>query len=555
MELMKKTTVLCGIMLTLALPITSQNTYRSTVWTADQGNGTYKNPILYADYSDPDAIRVDDDFYLTSSSFNCSPGLQILHSKDLINWTIIGAAVPYTIPPATDEKPQHGKRIMAPCIRYHKGEFYIFWGDPDQGAFMVKAPTPQGPWSEPVLVKQGKGIIDTTPLWDNDGRVYLAHAYAGSRVGINSVLAICELNEQATKAITPSRIVFDGHNRLKTCEGPKFYKRNGYYYIFHPAGGVPTGFQAVLRSKNIYGPYESRIVLHQGKSPVNGPHQGAWVTTPTGENWFLHFQDAGTYGRVVHLQPMKWLNDWPVIGEDKDNDGCGEPVLQHKKPDVGKNYPIHTPQESDEFDTYTLGYQWQWQGNFNERWHYCAGDKGYLRLYSYPVCKDYHNLWDVPNLLLQKTTGPRMTVSTKISFTPTSKCKGERTGLVIMGRDYAGLIIENTENGLILSQTDCFQADKGARETVNAQVFPTETTFYLQAKIYNTGKKLENGRDLQVLCDFYYSMDGKKYKQLGKTFQLREGAWIGAKYGIFCTRPHIQIGDGGWADIDWFHVE
>ena len=253
---MKARKTLMSLCLLLALPLAAQQkNYVSEVWVADQGNGKYKNPVLYADYSDPDACRVGDDYYMTSSSFNCLPGLQILHSKDLVNWTIIGAAVPYALPPIeTPERPEHGNRVWAPAIRHHNGEFYIFWGDPDQGAFMVKAKDPKGPWTEPVLVKPGKGIIDTCPLWDEDGKVYMVHAYAGSRAELKSVITICELNAEATKAITPSRIVFDGHEAHQTCEGPKFYKRNGYYYIFHPAGGVPTGWQVVLRSKNVYGP-------------------------------------------------------------------------------------------------------------------------------------------------------------------------------------------------------------------------------------------------------------------------------------------------------------
>lgn len=349
------------------IPVAAQTqNYVSKVWVADQGDGTYKNPILYADYSDPDVCRVGDDYYMTSSSFGCLPGLQILHSKDLVNWTIAGVAVPRSLAPHTDVAPQHGNRVWAPCIRHHNGEFYIFWGDPDQGIFMTKAKDVKGPWIEPVLVKAAKGIIDTTPLWDDDGRVYLAHAFAGSRAGLKSVIAVCELNSEATQTISPSRIVFDGHEAHQTCEGPKFYKRNGYYYIFHPAGGVPTGWQVVLRSKDVYGPYEWRTVLAQGKSPVNGPHQGGWVDTPSGEDWFIHFQDVGAAGRLVHLQPMKWINDWPVIGEDKDGDGCGEPVLTYKKPDVGKTYPICTPQESDEFDSNELGLQWQFNGNIDD---------------------------------------------------------------------------------------------------------------------------------------------------------------------------------------------
>ncbi len=536
---------------------TAQN-YVSKVWVADKGNGTYKNPVLYADYSDPDACRVGDDFYMTSSSFNCLPGLQILHSKDLVNWSIIGAAVPYALPPVTDTRPEHGNRVWAPCIRHHNGEFYIFWGDPDQGAFMVKSKNAEGPWSEPVLVKEGKGIIDTSPLWDDDGRVYLVHAYAGSRAGLKSVIAICELNKDASKAITQSRIVFDGHEAHQTCEGPKFYKHNGYYYIFHPAGGVPTGWQVVLRSKNVYGPYEWKTVLAQGKSPVNGPHQGAWVTTPTGEDWFLHFQDVGAYGRLVHLQPMKWVNDWPVIGIDKDGDGCGEPVLTYKKPNVGKNYPICTPQESDEFNTNIISPQWQWHANINEKWAFFNETEGYVRLYSYPVPENYKSLWDVSNLMLQKTPAPNFTATTKITFSPAQKYKGERTGLVVMGRDYAGLFVENSDKGLVLTEAVCNKADRGAAEVAEESVLLKGNTFYLRVKFSSNNDKIkesEGGNDIIVKCDFSYSTDGNTFKKIGNTFKAKEGQWIGAKVGIFCTRPAIVTNDGGWADVDWFRID
>lgn len=542
-----------------ALPMAAQQKeYVSQVWVADWGDGTYQNPVLYADYSDPDACRVGNDFYMTSSSFNCLPGLQILHSNDLVNWRIIGAAIPYRLTPvSTPERPEHGNRIWAPAIRHHNGEFYIFWGDPDQGVFMTKARDPQGPWTEPVLVKAGQGIIDPCPLWDDDGQVYLVHAYAGSRAQLKSVIAICQLNEEATQAVTPSRIVFDGHEAHPTCEGPKFYKKGGYYYIFHPAGGVPTGWQVVLRSKNVYGPYECKTVLAQGNTSVNGPHQGAWVDTPTGEDWFLHFQDVGAYGRLVHLQPMKWKDGWPVIGTDPDGDGCGEPVLSHRKPDVGRTYPVCTPQESDEFDGYTLSPQWQWHANINEKWAYYAGNHGFVRLYSYPVVPQYRNLWDVANLLLQKTPAPNFTATMKLTFSPTDKYRGERTGLVVMGMDYAALMLENTADGLTLSQVECISADKGQPEQVNASVGLTGGTVYLRVRFGCDGRKIaqsEGGHDLLVTCDFSYSTDGRTFSPLGTTFQAREGKWIGTKVGTFCTRPAIKANDGGWADVDWFRI-
>ena len=544
---MKRLTQTLAFCLLTVFTAVAQKNYVSEVWVSDLGNGKYKNPVLYADYSDPDACRVGDDFYMTSSSFNCLPGLQILHSKDLVNWTIIGAAVPNALSPIeTPERPEHGNRVWAPAIRHHNGEFYIFWGDPDQGAFMVKAKDPKGPWSEPVLVKAGKGIIDTCPFWDEDGKVYMVHAYAGSRAGLKSVITICELNAEATKAITPSRIIFDGHEAHQTCEGPKMYKRNDYYYIFHPAGGVPTGWQTVLRSKNIWGPYEWKIVMAQGNTNINGPHQGAWVDTPDGkEDWFFHFQDKEAYGRVVHLQPMKWVDGWPVIGVDKDGDGCGSPVYSYKKPNVGKTYSIETPAESDEFDSLELGLQWQWQANPKPIWYFCDGGNSLLRLYSY-YTENQVNLWDVPNLLLQKFPTEDFTVTTKVSFAPSSKYTGERTGLVVMGADYAVLAIENRADGLILVQNVCRKADKKGKEEENASVKLSDNTLFLRVKVKKDSEK-------EAICSFSYSVDGKKFISLGENFTAKPGKWIGAKVGLFITRPKA-VNDGGWVDIDWFRV-
>ena len=295
----------------------------SKVWVPDLGNGKYKNPVIFADYSDPDVCRKGDDYYLVSSSFDAVPGLPILHSKDLVNWTIIGHALRRQPPYDHFSKPQHGNGAWAPAIRYYNNEFYIYYPDPDYGIYLVKAKDPAGPWTEPILVQPGKGLIDPCPLWDDNGRIYLVHAYAGSRAGIKSVLTINRMNEEGTKFIEEGVIVYDGHGIDPTVEGPKMYKKNGYYYIFAPAGGVSNGWQLVLRSKNIYGPYERRIVMAQGRTDINGPHQGAWIETPEDESWFIHFSDKGPYGRVVYLEPMKWINNWPVVGTNSNNDGTG----------------------------------------------------------------------------------------------------------------------------------------------------------------------------------------------------------------------------------------
>ena len=537
------TAVIC---LLLCWGTVSAQSYVSQVWVSDLGNGKYKNPVVDADYSDPDVCRVVDDYYMTSSSFACIPALQILHSKDMVNWRIIGTAIERLLPEERFSQMQHGNGVWAPSIRYHQGEFYIYYGDPDTGIYMVKSKDPAGKWDNPVLVKAAKGIIDTCPLWDEDGNAYIVHGYAGSRAGLKSILGLIRMTLDGTRAIGESRIIFDGHIGNATIEGPKFYKRDGWYYIFAPAGGVPTGWQTVLRSKNIWGPYEWKIVMAQGNTNINGPHQGAWVDTPDGkEDWFFHFQDKEAYGRVVHLQPMKWVDGWPVIGVDKDGDGCGSPVYSYKKPNVGKTYSIETPAESDEFDSLELGLQWQWQANPKPIWYFCDGGNSLLRLYSY-YTENQVNLWDVPNLLLQKFPTEDFTVTTKVSFAPSSKYTGERTGLVVMGADYAVLAIENRADGLILVQNVCRKADKKGKEEENASVKLSDNTLFLRVKVKKDSEK-------EAICSFSYSVDGKKFISLGENFTAKPGKWIGAKVGLFITRPKA-VNDGGWVDIDWFRV-
>ncbi|TKC55434.1 glycosyl hydrolase 43 family protein [Pedobacter hiemivivus] len=517
--------------------------YISKVWVADQGNGTYKNPILDADYSDPDAIRVGDDFYLVASSFDAVPGLPILHSKDLVNWKIIGHVFNRQAPFDHFAKTQHGNGVWAPAIRYRNNEFYIYYPDPDFGIYVTKAKNPAGPWSKPELIEPGKGLIDPCPIWDDNGKVYLAYAYAGSRAGIKSVIAVKQLNTEGTRTLDAGVIVYDGHETDPTIEGPKFYKRNGYYYIFAPAGGVSTGWQLVLRSKNIYGPYERKVVMDQGKSTVNGPHQGAWVNTQTGEDWFLHFQDKDTYGRVVHLQPMKWVNDWPVIGVDKDGDGTGEPVMNYKKPNVGNVYPIETPAESDEFNSLAMGLQWQWQANPKATWSFLNAEKGTLRLYSDQVPDSARNYWDVPNILLQKFPTEEFKATTKLTFSPNTKIESEKAGLIIMGQSYANLSIKSKKDGNYLIYSVGKNAHKGGKEVETTLSKLTGATLYLRVTVVKGGK-----------CKFSYSLDGQKFEDTGNEFVATPGQWIGAKVGLFCTRD-VKINDSGYADFDWFRIE
>jgi len=529
----------------------------SHVWVADKGDGTYRNPILHADYSDPDVIRVGKDFYMTASSFDAVPGLPVLHSRDLVNWELIGHALPQQPPVEVYSRTQHGNGVWAPAIRRHNGTYYIFYPDPDFGIYRVTAQDPAGPWSAPLLIKQVKGWIDPCPFWDDDGHAYLISAMSASRSALKSTLILSRMAPDGSRLLDEGALVYDGHAQVDppaqestndhnrpvshkpddpTVEGPKLYKRNGFYYIFAPAGGVPQGWQLALRSRNIYGPYERRVVLSKGNTNVNGPHQGAWVDTAAGESWFVHFQDKGPYGRVVHLEPMKWVDDWPVIGND------GMPVASYRKPNVGEPPPPRaTPADSDEFNRPTLGLQWQWQADPKPAWAFPSAALGSLRLYAIPPPEGAHNLWEVPNLLLQKLPAPQFTVTAKITFD--ARVPDDRVGLVVMGSDYSYLGVRKKADGLYLSQSICKDADQGAAERESAAVELPGSTFYLRVRI-----------TADALARFSYSANGTDFEEIGEPFALKQGRWIGTKIGLFAlgTTP---VSEYGYADVDWFRVQ
>ena len=550
------------LMAVVCLPLLASAQYVSKVWSPDRsaegrlqgknGDGTYTNPVINADYSDPDVCvgASGEDYYMTASSFQCVPGLPILHSKDLVNWEIINYALGnlYEGDEALLEhfsSPRHGAGVWAPSIRYHAGWYYIYWGDPDFGVYMVKTQDPAGKWEAPVCVIKGQGYIDTTPLWDEDGRCYLVNGWANSRSKFASVLTVRELSADGTRVIGQPVIVFDGNGTEdRTCEGPKFYKRDGWYWIMCPAGGVPTGFQLAMRSRSPYGPYEHKIVLAQGKTTINGPHQGGWVHTKYGEDWFLHFQDKEAYGRVVHLNPVDWSTGWPIMGNK------GEPVTTYKKPKSSSKTVVN-PVESDEFDSNTLGLQWQWHANYDEKFGMPTAF-GTYRIYNYKLSDNFVNFWEVPNLLLQKTPADKFTATTKIRFT--SKAEGQMGGLIMMGLDYSALVVKRVGKQFQLLQLTCKAADKGTPQTEQliATLKPSaedkidykpaiHMDIYLRLSVDNSKLK------------FAYSLDGKKFKSCGTEFQMREGKWIGAKFGYVSVDDNAKS-DRGNLDADWIRV-
>jgi len=511
---------------------------------ADLGNGTYQNPVLYGDYSDPDAIRVGDDYYMIASSFSNAPAIPILHSYDLVNWKVVNYVCRH-VPEFRYINPIHGSGVWAPAIRYHDGEYYVFFPMPDEGIYRSKAKDPKGEWSKPVNMMPEYGVIDPCPFWDDDGKAYLITGVAGSRKGYKSVLRMAEMAPDGTCLLSESKIIYDGRGTENdTIEGPKVYKKDGWYYIFAPAGGVKCGFQVALRSRDINGPYEYKIVMRQGDSPVNGPHQGAWVHNKYGEDWFLHFQDKEAYGRVVHLNPVDWSSGWPVMGKK------GEPVLTYKKPQ-SSSATIVNPVESDEFNIPAMGLQWQWHANYDEKFGVPTAF-GTFRIYTYKLSENWKNFWEVPNLLLQKTPADAFTVTTKLRFT--SKAEGQMGGIIMMGLDYSALVVRRVGQEFQLVQMTCKQADKGKAqsEQVLATLKPTATD-----KIdYKPGIHEDIYLRLTVSdskMTFAYSQNGKKFNACGDEFKMREGKWIGAKFGYIAVETD-QKADRGWVDADWIRV-
>ena len=511
----------------------------ANIWNADLGNGNYRNPILYADYSDPDAIRVGEDYFMISSSFCNAPGIPLLHSKDLVNWKVVNYIID-EIPTERYRVPVHGCGVWAPSIRYHEGIFYVCFPMPDEGIYMSTATDPFGKWSKPVNIRPGAGWIDPCPFWDEDGRAYLVAGVAKSRIGYKSVLYMVEMQPDGMGLIGEEVKIFDGNeNDQVTIEGPKMYKRNGWYYIFAPAGGVKTGWQTVLRSRKAFGPYEYKVVMRQGGSAVNGPHQGAWVDTVTGEDWFLHFQDVYAAGRIVHLQPMSWHEDWPVIGIAKEGSDYGEPVEVYRKPDVGRaDISVCEPAASDDFTGDTLGLQWQWNANYKKEWYELTGSG--LRIHAAYKETVYG---DMPELLLQKWPAPEFTCVTRLDLSGLTD--GDEAGVISMGTSY-GLVTFRKRGGELLPYfvTGVQRYGKILPDTTEEK----ETKLlaidggkageiYVRYTVKRTGTRdlNENEKDFPLeLVTLEYGTDGSSYRKAGEMTAV-PGRWVGVKNGVFCA--------------------
>lgn len=472
----------------------------------DQGNGTYINPILNADYSDPDVIRVGSKYYMVASDFHFL-GMQVLESEDMINWKLISQIYRRFDFPGWDDNRQYAGGSWAPAIRYHDHKFWVYFCTPKEGLFMSQATDPAGPWSPLHLVEKVEKWEDPCPFWDDDGQAYLGR----SRHGAGPII-IHKMSADGMRLLDEGVTVYTG----PVAEGTKIFKKDGYYYISIPEGGVGTGWQTILRSRNIYGPYEKKVVLEQGSTPVNGPHQGAIVDTPDGKWAFFHFQHNDALGRVVHLQPMRWEDGWPVIGVDIDGNGIGEPVYVWQKPIPGT--AIYAPQTDDDFSASTLSLQWQFNHNPVDRAWSLTSHPGSFTLQALPS----PSFRLARNTLTQKIMGYVNEATAIMDFPEIAE--GQRCGLACMGKEnkMLGVRMQDGQKSLYLSND--------TTETHIASI--TGDRIYLRVSI-DMNKKV---------FQYSYSTDNANFIPCGEPFFIRFGFWKGARVALYCYNQKKEAG-------------
>jgi len=507
------------LFLFIAINLSTTNLFAQSTHS-DNGNGTYTNPVIAADFPDPDVIQVGDTYYMVSTTMFIFPGVTVLKSHDLVNWEYCSNAVPrFDFSPAYNldggNRYAHGQ--WATSMKYNNGKFYLLFITLDEGGFLCSAAKAEGPWE---IRKLPRGFYDPGLFFDDDGKIYVAHGYGK--------ISITEL-DQNFAPISKDTLVYTGDIR-GGLEGSHVYKINGFYYLYCTYGGL-DGIQVALRSKNIYGPYVQKVVISDATKGVNfGIHQGALIKTQTGEWWTMLFVDSGPFGRFPSLQPVSWVDGWPMVGVD------GKGVVTYRKPNVGKEYPIKDLPTSDDFNEKTLGMQWGWNHNPDSTKWSLTQRPGYLRLTTGKVVT---NLREARNTLTQR---PFANYDQTIPTTAVTKLEvvnmkdGDIAGLAVFQDPYAYIAVKQ-ENG----SKQIIMVNNG--ETIASVPMKKGKTIYLRTIASNSSSK----------ASFEYSYDNKKFTQLGNALSMKFNLKIftGNK---FCLFNYATQQTGGFVDFDWFRI-
>lgn len=489
----------------------------------DQKNGSYQNPVLPGDYSDLDCIRVGSDYYAISSTFQYSPGMIVLRSKDLVNWRIIGHVVTdiTRIGPDMnwDRMNRYGKGIWAGAIRHHAGKFWVYFGTPDEGYFMSSATDPAGPWEPLHRMTQEGGWDDCCPFWDDDGQGY----FVGTHFADNCKTWLYKLTPDGRDLVHESRVLInEGSHR----EANKLFKIDGTYYHFFSE--VANGGRHVMmqRAKNITGPYTEKRQLSHTQREFHEPNQGGIVQTAAGDWYFLTHHGSGSWeGRPASLLPVTWKDGWPILGEVGD-DGIGRMVWTGKKPVAGG--PSLVPQSDDDFSSPRLGVQWEW--NYQPRagkWS-LTERRGWLRLHAWKPLR-HDDLKTAGNTLTQRTMRTRRNAATVV-LDPAGMADGQVAGLCHYTRNYATIAVRR-ENGVLTIET--------ARDrTIPRGPAVSAKPLWLRSEW-----------GLDGLCRFSFSTDGKSFTTLGEPYQFGWNDYRGERIGLF---SYNNSGEAGHADFGSF---
>ena len=504
----------------------------------DQGNKTYYNPILPADNSDLDAIRVGDDFYAISSTLQFSPGMVVLHSKDLVNWEIIGHVVNDVTSISQElnwnRMNHYGKGIWAGSIRYDQNKFWVYFGTPDDGFFMSSATNPAGPWEPLHHVWNVSGWDDCSSFRDDDGQLYfIATNFAlDSKTNKKYNIHLFKMNPDGKSLIMESDSIIHQSNGS---EANKLYKINGLYYHYFSEVKKEGRVIMMERSKHIYGPWEIKQLNHVNKLLDKEPNQGGLIQLTNGEWWFLTHHGTGDWeGRAASLLPITWINGWPIIGE-VGSDTIGNMVWSSKKP-INAKKPLLRIQTSDNFNNLSLQPQWEWNYQpLNDKWS-LTERKGFLRLYAFtPINSSNNN-----NILLRagNTITQRSMRTVKNVATVKLDIHGMSTG------QYAGLTHFSTKS----------ISSIGIKQENDKRYLVYHSNNKDSVGILIEGKSiwLQSTWNYQGINNYFYSIDGKTYIAFGTSSQLTWGSYRGDRIGIF---NYNRMGEKGYVDIDYFNYQ